>query len=66
MPRKLSSAPQDVSIEKDGKTYTGKFEVTKGIVTVTYNMEMKRTQVGGSPPAVIAKLLLYEMVCAIP
>jgi hypothetical protein len=39
----------------------GEYEVDDGMVTVFYSGREKSTQVGGSPPDVIARLLLGEL-----
>ncbi|MDX5360431.1 MAG: hypothetical protein LPL00_03585 [Alphaproteobacteria bacterium] len=51
-----------VSIERDGKTYSGQFELNNGIVTVWYRDKKKATQLGGSPVEVIARQLLSEIL----
>ena len=51
-----------ISVEVDGKTYSGDFEVRGRVVTVTTSYGTKSTQVGGSPPDVVAKTLLRELV----
>jgi hypothetical protein len=44
-------------------TFRGTYEVEDGdIVAVFYNGRRKSTQIGGSPPDVLAKQLLREMV----
>jgi hypothetical protein len=40
----------------------GTYEVQGDIVTVVYRGRKKSTQVGGSPPESIARLLLRELV----
>lgn len=52
-------------VEKDGKTYAGKYRVEGGIITVTYDAEGggdKSAQVGNAEPAQLAKRLLLEVV----
>ena len=39
----------------------GEYEVSDGMVTVFYGDREKSTQVGGSPPDFIARLLLGEL-----
>jgi len=48
----------------DGESYTGCFTVNADVdmVTVFRIVGKKSTQVGGSPPASLAKLMLGEMV----
>ena len=54
--------PMEVSLERNGKTYTGTYTVTSGIVTVEYDMRRKATQEGGTGAYRVARLLLSEMV----
>lgn len=51
-----------VEIEVEGKIYKGTYTVWKGLVTVEYEEKSKSTQVGGSTPAGIARLLLREII----
>jgi hypothetical protein len=51
-----------VVIEIDGKEYDGSYEVTGGVVTVRTAYGSNSTQIGGSPPEVLAKKLLGELV----
>jgi hypothetical protein len=54
-----------VEAEVDGKRYAGSYEVSRGgIVTVRTPYRRKSAQVGGSPPKVIAQMLLRELVRA--
>lgn len=53
---------REVAIERNGKTHTGHYEVTRGVITVTFGFKTKTTQVGGTPVEVLAKMLLSEMV----
>jgi hypothetical protein len=55
----------NVEVEKDGKTYAGKYRVDGGIITVAYHADGggdKATQVGNSDPQHLAELLLIEIV----
>lgn len=60
--KKRNVDSREVSIERDGKTFTGHYEVTKGIITVTYGWKSKTTQVGGTPAEILARILLSELV----
>ena len=54
-----------VEIDKDGKTYAGKYRVEGGVITVTYDADGggdKSAQVKNSEPERLAKLLLFEVV----
>lgn len=56
---------EEVTIERGGITYRGRYTVSGGIVTVTtLDYGHKATQVGGSPPLTIARILLRELVDA--
>ena len=45
-----------------GKEYSGDYQIADGIVTVFHDGKSKSTQVGGSQPEMLARLLLLEMV----
>ena len=52
-----------ITIERDGKTYTGEYRVEKGMMEVTTTAGgRKRTQLGGTPAKALAHLLLSELV----
>ena len=54
-----------VEIDKDGKTYAGKYRVEGGVITVTYDADGggdKSARVENSEPERLAKLLLFELV----
>ena len=51
-----------VAIERDGKTYAGKFYVDGRVITVLYNGRTKTTQLGGSDATAIASRLLSELL----
>lgn len=54
-----------VEIQKDGKTYAGKYRVEGGIITVTCDAEGggdKSANVGGSDPGRLARELLSDVV----
>ena len=57
-----SSPVQDVTDTVDGVTYTGRFYAYGPMVFVHYMGKKKQTQIGGSPPESIARMLLSEMV----
>jgi len=64
MPKKSRPpVPQKVSIEYKGKTYTGIYTVEKGVITVSNSLYgSNATQVVGSPPEVLARIMLRELV----
>lgn len=51
-----------IRVEINGVTHSGSYTVASGIVTATYGVYQKATQVGGSPAQVIARTLLRELV----
>jgi hypothetical protein len=53
---------REIVIDRDGKTFTGRYEVTRGIITVTYGFNSRTTQVGGTPVEILARQLLSEIV----
>ena len=52
------------SFTYDDDRRTGTYEVRSGIVHVTTEFGTKSTQVGGSPPLVIARMLARELMQA--
>ena len=52
---------KNIEIQIDGRTVRGTYYVEKGIVTVTTLYGRKSTQVGGSSPESIARLLLRSL-----
>ena len=52
----------NIEIEVNGEKYAATFEVSRGIVTVNYDGRKNSTQVGGSPPESIARILLSELI----
>jgi hypothetical protein len=55
---------RNVAVTLDGVTHKGTYYVQGSTVYVQCDSGTKATQVGGSPPESIAKLLLSEMVRA--
>jgi hypothetical protein len=53
---------REVSIEYKGKTYNATYTVEKGIITVSTLYGKKATQVGGSPPESLARIMIRELV----
>jgi hypothetical protein len=51
-----------VTIEFDGRTVSGAYRVWAGLVTVYSASGRKITQVGGAPPAILARLMPRELV----
>jgi hypothetical protein len=51
-----------ISVEIDGKTYKGNFEVSGGVLTVMAAYGQRATQLGQMLPTVLAAMLLRELV----
>ncbi|SFJ24590.1 hypothetical protein [Bradyrhizobium sp. Gha] len=51
-----------VSFTYDDDRRTGSYEVRSGMVHVTTEFGTRATQVGGSPPLVIARLIAGELM----
>ena len=58
---KYTAPAQKVTIEKDGKTYAGYYSVEAKTVTVRTLDGTKTTQIGGSTPVNVARMLLREL-----
>ena len=59
------TAPQiPISVEINGVTHHGHYEVEKGMLRVEYKLANKVTQLGGSvsAPATLARVILRELV----
>ena len=50
------------SIEKDGKTYSCSWRVEKMMITVSSSLGEKTMLLGASPPELLAKYILRELV----
>lgn len=50
------------SIERSDATYTATYRIEKGIITVSTAFGTKATQLGSSPPEVLARSILGEMI----
>ena len=51
-----------ISVEIDGKTYSGSYSISGKVITVSYMGARKAPQVGGSGPDTIGRMLLRELV----
>ena len=51
-----------VSVELGGKIFMGRYVVRSGSVTVTYQFHRKRARLNGALPAVLAKIMLRELL----
>jgi hypothetical protein len=61
---KSAPEPESITIERNGKTYDGHYRVERGMISVSSIYGSKVTQTGGhaQAPAVLARLLLGEIV----
>ena len=55
---------EEIKVEIDGKTHSGRVELSPGLVTVSTAYGNKTAQIGGSPVESIARTLLREIVQA--
>jgi len=67
MARKLKksnppSRSNRVSIVLGGKIYMGRYTVRSNSLTVEYQLHRKRARLDGALPAVLARIMLREMV----
>ena len=54
--------PTDVSIEHDGKTYTGSYRYEEGGITISYGGRSKWVHRGGMSDDTLIRLVLAELV----
>jgi hypothetical protein len=54
--------PTDVSIEHDGKTYTGSYRHENGGLTISYGGRTKRVHQGGMTDDTLIRMMLSEPV----
>ena len=62
MAEKRPPIQHEISVEFNGKTHSGKYSVDRGVITVHYMMRHMTTQLGGSPPESVARVLLIELL----
>ena len=55
---------EEIMVEIDGKTHSGRVEVSPGRVTVSTAYGNKTAQIGGSPVENVARTLLRAIVLA--
>ncbi|GAC1498022.1 MAG: hypothetical protein NVS2B14_11900 [Chamaesiphon sp.] len=61
--RRQPNPHKDVTVEHNGKTYTGFYQISKGMITVSHvSYGSKATQLGGLSEDTLSKFLLLEMV----
>jgi hypothetical protein len=51
-----------ITVEHDGKAYSGRFYIDGRLITVLYNGRTKTTQLGDSDATAIASRLLSELL----
>lgn len=56
------SPRKPISVEIGGVAHHGHFETERGMIRVDYEGSSKATQIGGSPPKTLARLILSELV----
>ena len=61
MAKQRFSKPKEISVEVNGKTYTGTYRVEKGMITVTYLFSRISNHSDGTSGEVLAKSLLRKM-----
>jgi len=54
--------PKPISVEIGGVTHQGRYQTENRMIRVDYEGASKATQLGGSPPGVLARLILAELV----
>jgi hypothetical protein len=60
--RRPYRAPVDVSVEVAGTIHQGTYVIDGKAITVWYHGHSKTTQLGSSTPAVLAPIILAELV----
>ena len=53
---------EHITVEYQGKSYTGSYTTSDGMVHVSCGTGSKSTQIGQTPPVVLARLLIRELV----
>ena len=53
---------REIVVDVDGTPYTGSFEVSKGVVTVSTAFSRESAQIGGMDAVGLAKVMLSDMV----
>jgi hypothetical protein len=59
--KKIAELPT-ISLERNGKHFTGYYEVAHGAITVTHGIKTRTTRLGGTPVQVVARQVLFDMV----
>ena len=53
---------QEIECQFDGKTHYGKFYIWRGWLTLSCDVGHKSAPLNGSPPEILAKMLLGELI----
>src|SRR3954464_15351875 len=51
-----------VTVEYEGASYAGSYMTSDGMVHVSWNTGLKSAQIGATPPVVLAKAMMRELV----
>lgn len=52
---------RSISAILGGKTYSGDYILRDGVLTVTSDIGIRETEIGGTPAPILARILLLEM-----
>ena len=55
-----------ISVEIDGVAHRGHYQTERGMIRVEYKWESKATQLGGSPAASLARMIMHVIVREVP
>lgn len=53
---------REITIDINGKSYSGRYEVKRKVLTLSSSYGTKSTQLGSLPAETLAKMLLGELV----
>lgn len=53
---------REITIEINGKSYSGRYEVNRKVLTLSSSYGTKSTQLGSLPAETLAKMLLREII----
>jgi hypothetical protein len=60
-PKKDKRVWRDVVVESGGRRLAGSYAVASGTIYVRYGERAKATQIGGSTPELLARLMIIEI-----
>jgi hypothetical protein len=66
MPHSAMSDRETIEIAIDDTTFSGTYYVKRGMITVSYGYWQISTEIGGMPPASLARRLLRELLAGKP